>query len=225
MKAIAKEVLWEAIKLAVVATVTFKLAPYVQAWFPNVPEIATYLGTAFVTGLILLGAYALIFTKATVEVEWVRGGDTAPLTELDVLISTGNGYGSESFVLRVSPGRATGLGWVALQIGCRTGLRMRVEGLHAPVLMVVENVDFDEKNGELARSVSGCAVQVRLTAPVPPDEHWLTARIRFSGAKDDRGTRLSSFQHSMGGSNPLSWLCAKLIRAETKAARIRTRWS
>jgi hypothetical protein len=224
VKIIARDTLWDAIKVAVIATITFYLSPKVSVWLPNVPGIVIYIATAFVTGFVLLTLYTLVFSKANVNVEWTRTGDSAPLTELDVLFLASGGYSIDSYVVRVSPGKATGLGWIALQIGCRTGLCLDIRALHSPALMVVEG-DFDDRHGELARSLPGCGSRFLLTSPVPSDDHWQTARIRFQAGKDTRGTRVSTLRHGMSGANPLSWLCAKLIRAETKAARVRTRWS
>jgi hypothetical protein len=224
VKAIARETLWDAIKVTVVATITFFLAPQISICFPDVPELVVYLATAFVTAFVLLIIYAVLFWRAVVIVEWVRAGDSAPLTELDVKFSSSR-FSQESYVVRVSPGRATGLGWLAVQLACRTGLCVDARALHSPTLIVVEEVDFDEKHGELARSQTGSGLRIALTAPVPPEDHWQIARVRFQAGKDTRGTRVSTLRHRATGTNPISWLCARLIRVETKAARVRTRWS
>ncbi|MBG0719246.1 hypothetical protein G3N18_14480, partial [Microbacterium sp. 2C] len=121
----------ETATLSVVVLATFWFAPQLAVAYPDWHPLVHYAIPTVGAALLVALLKTFVFARAHVSVEWTRKGESSPLRELDAEVKRESKFGLHEYVATVEFQRAYGLGWVALQVGTRTGVWIRAEGVHA----------------------------------------------------------------------------------------------
>lgn len=211
--------------MAVVVVVTFALEPHIVSAFPKETNpVVPFALAALATAVPLAFVYVLLFTRGTVVVEWTRKGAALPLTEIDAKVKPST-LRSEFYSVHVRRGESRGFGRLALAIGGRTGMYVRIRGIHSQLIPIIMSQDALVSAGEAAETPGFCVIHVALPAPTPAaDTTWAMVGVQFLGRQkqDDRRSRL---RHTVSGRNVLSKICGMLVKVDVRASTIVERWS
>ena len=225
-----KDIVVEAVRVTIVAAVTFWVTPHLQGLLPGIPDLILFALTAFITSVLMLMLWMWATATATVRVVWHE--QEHDIVELDQLVLRLDGvpgsatYGDAGtrYWLSIIHQEGTGLGGRLLRRAARRGLRVRVQVVHSDLTMMPALIPGDST---LETVIPGnqASIDMLLPGPLPePGQSWKRTLVEFTGRVKGPAAqwRLDS---DLIVDTRHQWVYGRLLIADAKVVSVHETWS
>lgn len=219
-----KGLIFDAVKVTIVAVISFPFASWLEDTFPDLPDWLLFAIPAFLIALLVSFIWLKLTSTAHLRARWHQVDDLAvERAQIVVKLDSATGEAETGFWLSVHREQAAGLGKLALRLAVRAGLRVRVTVLHTSMSLTPEHVARDPAEDRVIPG-NDCSIEFVLTPPPPGmGAVWASTRVNFQGLTP-RPPADWTVDYAVTSSTAFGRLCGRLVKVDARAASVIENW-
>ena len=172
------DVLLDALKVAAAVWGAVWMEPWVEQSLPNAGKAIQYLIAALISAFLLELCLQIVFGWPRIKITWSVKGEDAPINEIVARVRNSN-PNSQAFSLKISTPPGGWLGYQALRLCMRFGVRLQIRIDRASIVPTCDDSSkVDDVPTIMADNSSHGFVVDLGKAPRRPDQ-WHSANVRW----------------------------------------------